>query len=83
MDHLTDCYDFWQLVCEEKGIPSDKSSRVAILSMREEIISGRIRGFVHLPTELMLADGPTKIGIFDLLEWHLTTCTWITDDKLF
>ena len=79
VDHVTDCFDFWQLCCGEKGIPSDKSSRLAILSMREERLSGRIRGFIHCPTELMLVDALTKVGIFSQIMRHVTTGTWDTN----
>ena len=78
IDHHTDCLDFWQLVCGTKGVPSDKSSRLAVLSFREERLSGRIRGFLHIPTEIMLVDALTKIGIFPLIMHHLTTGTWQT-----
>ena len=78
-DHVTDCFDFWQLCCGEKGIPSDKSSRLAVLSMREERLSGRIRGFIHCPTDYMLVDGLTKVAIFPVLMRHLTTGYWDTD----
>ena len=82
VDHYTDCLDFWQLCCGEKGIPSDKGSRLAIFSMREERLSGRIRGFIHIRTTIMLADGLTKIGIYDQLMRHQTTGYWITDAAL-
>ena len=77
-DQYTDCLDFWQLCCGEKGIPSDKGSRLAILSMREERLSGRIRAFIHIPTEIMLVDGLTKVGLYPVLMRHLTTGFWAT-----
>ena len=76
VDHCTDCMDFWQLCCGVKGVPSDKGSRLAVLSMREERLSGRIRHFLHLPTEIMLVDGLTKSGTFKLLMNHMTTGVW-------
>ena len=76
VDHCTDCMDFWQLCCGVKGVPSDKSSRLAVLSMREERLSGRIRNFIHLPTEVVIVDGLTKTGTFKLLMEHMTTGTW-------
>ncbi|CAK0846103.1 unnamed protein product [Prorocentrum cordatum] len=76
IDHCTDCMDFWQLCCGVKGVPSDKSSRLAVLSMREERLSGRIRNFIHLPTEVVIVDGLTKTGTFKLLMEHLTTGRW-------
>eukprot|EP00959_Pyramimonas_sp_CCMP1952_P253258 5291113-Pyramimonas_sp.AAC.1 len=52
-DHYTDCLDFWQLCCGVKGVPSDKNSRLSILSSREERLTGRIRSFTHCPTHNM------------------------------
>ena len=77
IDHCTDCMDFWQLCCGIKGVPSDKNSRLAVLSMREERLSGRIRHFMHFPTEAIIVDGLTKSGLFKLLMEHLTTGRWM------
>ena len=50
--------------------------------MREERLSGRIRGFIHAPTEIMLMDALTKIGIFPQIMRHATTGTWDTSEAL-
>eukprot|EP00959_Pyramimonas_sp_CCMP1952_P385393 8077005-Pyramimonas_sp.AAC.1 len=42
-DHCADCWDFWQLCRGVKGVPSDKNSRLLILSIREERLTRRIR----------------------------------------
>ncbi len=80
VDHYTDCMDFWQLCCGLKGVPSDKGSRLSILSMREERLSGRLRTFIHIPTTLMIMDGLTKIGIYQQLMTHMTTGIWTLDN---
>eukprot|EP00959_Pyramimonas_sp_CCMP1952_P451462 9452335-Pyramimonas_sp.AAC.1 len=63
-DHYTDCRDVWQLRCGTKGMPSDKNSRLSILSIREERLTGRIRHFMHCPTHNMKSDALTRTGIF-------------------
>eukprot|EP00959_Pyramimonas_sp_CCMP1952_P113451 2370957-Pyramimonas_sp.AAC.1 len=42
-DYYADCLDFWQLCCGAKGVPSDKNSRLSILSVREGRFTGCIR----------------------------------------
>ena len=64
IDHCTDCFDLFQLVCGLKGIPTDKTQRLAILSVREDRLCGRVRNFIHLPTNAMVMDGLTKTGTF-------------------
>ena len=59
-----------------KGVPSDESSRLAVLSMREERLSGRVRNFIHLPTEVVIVGGLTKTGTFKQLMEHMTTGIW-------
>ena len=60
IDQLVDCMDLWDLACGRKGIPQDKSQRLAVLAIREERRTQRIRRFVHLTTRWMLADLLTK-----------------------
>jgi hypothetical protein len=72
IDHVTDCMDLFELVCGSKGLASDKSQRVAVLALREDRMSGRIRFVMHWPTAGMLADGLTKSGVFPQL---LRFCT--------
>eukprot|EP00959_Pyramimonas_sp_CCMP1952_P207170 4333734-Pyramimonas_sp.AAC.1 len=57
-------------------VPSDKPIRFAVLSMREGRLSGRIRNFIHLPTEVVIVDGLTKTGTSKLLMEHMTTGAW-------
>ena len=64
IDHVTDCMDLFELVCGSKGLASDKSQRVAVMALREDRMSGRLRYILHYPTAAMLADALTKSGIF-------------------
>ena len=73
LDHVTDCMDFFELVTNMKGLSSDKSQRVAILAVREDRMTGRIRFIMHWPTKAMVADGLTKLGAFPQLMHLLTT----------
>jgi len=59
-DHMVDCMDLWDLACGRKGIPQDKSQRLAVLAIREERRMLRIRRFMHVTTRYMLADILTK-----------------------
>ena len=49
--------------------------------MREERLSGPIRGFIHCPTEIMLVDALTKFGTYPILMRHLTTGFWDTSGQ--
>ena len=73
VDHITDCMDLFELCCGGKGLTADKSQRVIILSLREDRLTGRIRTFIHVPTQAMLADGLTKAGVFFQLLRFATT----------
>ena len=64
VDHVTDCMDLFELMCNSKGLSSDKSQRVAILALREDRMSGRLRWIMHFPAAAMIADGLTKSGVF-------------------
>ena len=75
-DHISDCLDLFMLVTGQKGISSDKNQRLAVLSIREDRLSGRIRRFIHLPTRYMLPDGLTKPGVFPGLLEYCTTGWW-------
>ena len=76
IDSYTDCMDLWELACGMRGIPSDKSQRLCILSIREERMTRRIRGFGHLPTSCILPDALTKVGTFPVLMHWQTTGIW-------
>ena len=73
VDHVTDCYDFLELVTGLRGVPADKSQRLAVLSAREERITGRVRHFFHWPTDIMIADALTKVGVFPQMYMLLTS----------
>ena len=75
-DAVTDCMDLFELMTGGRGIPSDKSQRVAIMALREDRVRHRIRSLLHVPTRGMLADGLTKEGWFDLLLAFATTGKW-------
>ena len=59
-DHMVDCMDLWDLACSRKGVPQDKSQRLAVLAIREERRTLRVRRFFHVVTKYMLADILTK-----------------------
>ncbi len=59
-DHMVDCMDLWDLACGRKGIPQDKSQRLAVLAIREERRLQRIHRFYRITTKCMLADILTK-----------------------
>ena len=67
IDHMTDCYDLFQLVVGQKGVPQDRYQRVYIMSLREDRISGHIRRFWWIPTSAMIADALTKSMIIDTM----------------
>ena len=79
VDHVTDCMDLFELVTNVKGLSSDKSQRLAIIALREDRMTRRIRAFIHVPTRTMLADGLTKIGTFENLLLFATTGRWKID----
>ncbi len=78
VDHVTDCHDMFDFVCGAIGVPADNSQRIGILSLREDRLSGRIRGFFHAPSEMILADALTKPGFFKGMMFYLTTGCWKT-----
>ena len=79
-DVATDCNDLFELACGQRGIPSDKSQRLAVLSIREDRLSGRTRAFFHWPTSIMLAGALTKPGTFPQMMRFLSTGVFeITD----
>ena len=71
-------FDLLELATGDRGMPADKEQSVAILSIREERLSGRCRLFTHVSTPIMLADGLTKLGLFSLLSRFLSTGIWDT-----
>ncbi len=77
VDHVTDCMDLFELVTNVKGLSNDKAQRLAILALRKDRITRRIRNFIHDPTKAMLADGLTKDGVFEQLLYYATTGRWI------
>ena len=75
IDHMTDCFDFFELATGEKTMPQDKTQRLYIASIREHRIAGRIRRFIWVPTQTMLADALTKSMISKQLLCLLTSGT--------
>ena len=49
-DSMTDCMDLFELITGGRGVPSDKSQRVAIMALREDRVHHRIRSVLHVPT---------------------------------
>ena len=72
-DSYTDCMDLFELVTGVRGCPNDKSQRIGVLFLREDRITGRLRHFVHAPTQAMLCDGLTKPGTFVQLLKYCST----------
>ena len=60
LDMGIDCMDFWELCCGYRGVPQDKSQRLAVLAVREERRTHRLRRLFHLGTASMLSDMLTK-----------------------
>lgn len=60
VDTATDCRDFFELCTGAKAIPQDKLQRLYILAFKEARVTGRIRYFMLVPTNYMLADPLTK-----------------------
>ena len=84
MDQVTDCMDLFELVTNTKGLSTDKSQRLAIMALREDRMTGRVRCVVHVPPKAMLVDGMTKEGIFDMFLCFLTSGVWrvaLRDDQ--
>ena len=80
-DHMVDCMDLWDLACGRKGVPLDKSQRLAVLAIREERRMQRIRRFMHVTTRYMLADilpkwlGHDSNSLLELLSCGKWTCS--------
>eukprot|EP00959_Pyramimonas_sp_CCMP1952_P124488 2603116-Pyramimonas_sp.AAC.1 len=64
-DAVTCSMDLFERITGGRGIPSDKSQRVANMALREDRVHHRIRSQLHVPTIIVFADGPTKEGWFD------------------
>ena len=65
VDMGIDCMDFWELCCGYRGVPQDKSQRLAVLAVREERRTHRLRRLYHLGTASMLSDMLTKTSGWD------------------
>ena len=76
IDHCTDCDDLFKLVCSGKSLPQDRMQRVYVMSIREDRVLRKIRNMIKLPTDIMLADGLTKIKVCPVLMYYLTTGWW-------
>eukprot|EP00959_Pyramimonas_sp_CCMP1952_P101945 2131992-Pyramimonas_sp.AAC.1 len=60
-DGITDCMDLFELVSGGRGLTTDKTQRISIMSLREDRLTGRFRRITHVPTASMLSDGMTKL----------------------
>ena len=79
VDLIVDCMDCWELCCGYRGIPQDKRVRLAILSLREERRSLRLRRLYHIRTKWMLSDMLTKsVGCDSFSLKELVTCGYWT-----
>ena len=76
-DHCTDCNDLFELVCNGKSPPQDKQQRVYVMSIREDRVLRKIRNMIKLPTEIMLADGMTKVKICKVLHDYIRCGHWV------
>ena len=79
VDMGIDCMDFWELCCGYRGIPQDKSQRLAVLAIREERRTLRLRRLFHMRTASMLSDMLTKVSGWDSYSLkELVTTGWWT-----
>ena len=72
---MTDCGDLWELVQGTKVMAQDKQHRMYVTSLREDRLIGRIRCWIQVPTQCMLADALTKSMIAPQFVQLLTTGT--------
>ena len=84
IDLVIDCMDCWELCCGYRGIPQDKSQRLAILALREERRTFRLRRLYHVRTKWMLSDMLTKALAYDSVSLkQLISCGhWTIRDVL-
>ena len=75
-DAVTDCMDLFELITGARGLTTDKTQRISVMSLREDRLTGRFRRITHVPTTSMLADGMTKLGVFPQLLLKCTTGLW-------
>ena len=76
-DQYTDCNDLFELATNLKGAPQDRNQRLYITSIRDDRVRHRIRHFIKIPTEYMLADPLTKVMISSGLYEYLTSGFWL------
>ena len=74
---MSDCDDLLKLVCSGKALPQDGMQRVYVMSIREDRVHRKIRFMIKLPTEIMLADGLTKIKFCGVLQYYMQTGWWL------
>jgi len=72
-DQVTDCMDLFELATGNRGLSTDKTQRILVLSIREDRWRGLLRYLMHFPTTAMLADGLTKVSTFPQLLHFCTT----------
>ena len=52
VDHLTGCNDFFEMATGDKALPQDKRHRLYAAAIRELRVTGRIRRFTLVPTNV-------------------------------
>ena len=84
VDMIIDCMDCWQLCCGYRCIPQDKAVRLAVLALREERRTYRLRRLMHCRTKWMLSDMLTKSLNPDSVSLRqLVTCgRWTLSDEI-
>ena len=67
----------YRLVTSGKSLPQDRMQRVYVMSIREDRVLRKIRNFIKMPTEIMLADGLTKSKFCAVLQYYMQTGWWL------
>ena len=80
VDFYCDARDVFELVTGTKTLPQDKTQRLYVLAFREARLHGRVRMFVLIPTECMVADPLTKSMLHETL-FCLLSCGIVTELK--
>jgi hypothetical protein len=81
IDTFTDCMDLYQLATGVKGVPQDRTQRLLIMSLREKLMTRKLRHFAWLNTHDMCANNLTKPDIKDQsLNNLMDFGRWITAD---
>ena len=73
VDSWTDCLDLIELTTGLKGVPQDRHQRLAILALREKLVSGRARLSYWTQTDWMIASALTKHDPNCQTSWQFLT----------